>query len=134
VHTFARQALADRPLSIRGSGAQRRAWCYVDDFLAGLGQILARQPLGQVFNLGNPAAVCSARELAEKIRAAAGSSSPLETVPLEWEDVEERVPDITRAAAALGFSPRVGLSEGLGRTVAWYRSHEHAPSQVQRVG
>ena len=133
VHAFAREALAGRPLQVRGSGAQRRAWCYVDDFLAGLLLILARRPLGRVFNLGNPSAVCDVRELAEAVRTAAGSRSPIETAPLPCEDVEERVPDIARAAA-LGFLPQVGLAEGLARTVAWYRSRAHAPAQVQTAG
>jgi nucleoside-diphosphate-sugar epimerase len=133
VHAFSREALAGRPLQVRGSGVQRRAWCYVDDFLAGLGILLARRPLGRVFNLGNPDAVCTVLELAEAVRAAAGSASPIETVPLACEDVEERVPDIGRAAA-LGFSPRVGLAEGLARTVEWYKSRAHAPSQVQPAG
>lgn len=130
VHAFCREALAGTPLQVRGSGAQRRAWCYVDDFLAGLLLILGRRPLGRVFNLGNPAAACSVRELAEAIRAAAGSASRIEQVPHACEDVEERVPDIGRAAA-LGFAPQVGLAEGLARTVAWYRSRAHAPDQVQ---
>jgi nucleoside-diphosphate-sugar epimerase len=133
VHQFSRDALTGRPLQVRGSGAQRRAWCYVDDFLDGLRLLLERRPLGRVFNLGNPDAACSVRELAEAIKAAAGSSSPIETVPHACEDVEERVPDIARAAA-LGFAPQVSLSEGLLRTVAWYRSRLHAPDQVQPAG
>jgi nucleoside-diphosphate-sugar epimerase len=133
VHAFSRDALAGRPLQVRGSGAQRRAWCYVDDFLAGLLLILERRPLGEVFNLGNPDAVCSVRELAQAIRTAAGSPSPIETAPPACEDVEERFPDIARAAA-LGFAPAVGLAEGLARTVAWYRSHAHVAAQVQPAG
>jgi nucleoside-diphosphate-sugar epimerase len=126
VHTFARAALAGRPLQVRGSGTHRRAWCYVDDFLAGLMLLLERRPLGRVFNVGNPEAVCTVRELAEAVRAAAGSDSPIEDVPLACEDVVDRVPDISRIAA-LGFSPAVGLQEGLARTVAWYRTVTHAP-------
>jgi nucleoside-diphosphate-sugar epimerase len=132
VHAFADDALAGRPLKVRGSGTQRRAWCYVDDFLAGLSLVLDRRPLGEVLNLGNPAAVCTVLELAQAIRSAAGSSSPIETAPPACEDVQERFPDIARAAA-LGFAPRVGLAEGLDRTVAWYRSLAHAPAQVQPV-
>jgi UDP-glucose 4-epimerase len=133
VHAFARDALAGRPLKVRGSGSQRRAWCYVDDFLAGLLLILEQRPLGQAFNLGNPAAVCSVRDLAQAIRAATSSSSPIEAAPPLCADVLERSPDIARAAA-LGFSPRVGLAEGLTRTVAWYRSLVHATAQVQPAG
>jgi nucleoside-diphosphate-sugar epimerase len=134
VHAFALDALAGRPLRVRGSGMQRRAWCYVDDFLDGLLRVLARGgPLGRALNLGNPGAVCSVRELAEAVRAAAGSSSPIEAAPAVCQDVEVRIPDIGRAAS-LGFRPSVGLAEGLARTVAWYRSHVHAPAQAQPAG
>jgi nucleoside-diphosphate-sugar epimerase len=133
VHAFARDALAGRPLKVRGSGSQRRAWCYVDDFTAGLRLILEQRPLGQALNLGNPAATCTVRELAHSIRAAVGSSAPVESTPALCEDVEERFPDIARAAA-LGFAPRVGLADGLARTVAWYRSLVHVPAQAQPAG
>jgi nucleoside-diphosphate-sugar epimerase len=132
VHSFSRDALAGRPLKVRGSGAQRRAWCYVEDFLAGLLLVLDTRPLGEVLNLGNPAAVCTVLDLAHAVRAAAASASPIEMAPAACEDVLERFPDIARAAA-LGFAPRVGLAEGLERTVAWYRSLAHAPAQVQPV-
>jgi nucleoside-diphosphate-sugar epimerase len=130
VHAFARAALLGQPLQVRGSGTQRRAWCYVDDFVAGLSLILRLRPVGQVFNLGNPAAACTTLELAHAVRAAAGSSSPIERVPPACEDVVDRVPDIARASA-LGFAPRVGLADGLDLTVAWYRSHVDAPVQAQ---
>lgn len=133
VHVFAHEALAGRPLRVRGPGTQRRAWCFVDDFLAGLMRVLENRPLGLAINLGNPAAVCSVRELAELIRAAAGSRSPIEQANPVCEDVAVRVPDIGRAAA-LGFAPRVGLAEGLARTVAWYRSRVDATPQAQPAG
>jgi nucleoside-diphosphate-sugar epimerase len=133
VHTFSRAALSGAPLQVRGSGAQRRAWCYVDDFLDGILLLLDRRPLGRVFNVGNPDAVCTVRELAEAVRTAAGSCAPIEDVPLACEDVLDRVPDISRMAA-LGFAPRVGLGAGLARTVAWYRSLPHAAAETQPAG
>jgi nucleoside-diphosphate-sugar epimerase len=82
--------------------------------------------LGEVFNLGNPDAACSARELATLIRDLAGSSSPIVDVAPVFDDVEDRVPSIRKARARLGYEPRVGLREGLGRTVGWYERRIHA--------
>jgi nucleoside-diphosphate-sugar epimerase len=132
VHTFAAQALGGRPLCIRGTGRQRRAWCYVDDLVQGVLLLLgSRRAEGEVFNLGNPEAVCTVRELALAIRAAAGSSSPLQEETLTFEDVEDRVPSIRKAESVLGFEPRVGLRDGLERTVRWYERLRDEASRVQ---
>ena len=131
VHAFALQALTGRPMRIRGTGQQRRAWCHVHDVVQGLLLILAsRRAEGEVFNLGNPSGVCTVRELALAIRQAARSRSPLQEEALTFEDVQDRVPSIRKAEAQLGFTPRVTLRAGLEDTVRWYE-RLYAPTRDQ---
>ncbi len=133
VQAFCACALAGRPLVVRGGGRQRRAWCFVDDFVDGLALVLERGGRGEVFNLGNPDAACDVRALALAICELAGDRTPLVEEPATCVDVDERVPDIALAREALGFAPRVGLREGLRRTFAWYREeHEAAHGQPTR--
>lgn len=134
VHAFAFQALAGRPMYIRGSGQQRRAWCHVQDLVQGLQLILGSgHAVGEIFNLGNPDAVCTVRDLALAIRQAARSQSSLQQEALTFEDVQDRVPSIRKAETLLGFAPRVPLQVGLEGTVRWYEEL-YAPSRVQPAG
>jgi nucleoside-diphosphate-sugar epimerase len=62
------------------------------------------------------------RDFAEIIRTLVGSPVPVEHRPALTEDPMQRCPDITRIRTEIGWEPRVGLDEGLARTVAWFRS------------
>jgi len=122
VHTFVKRALAGQPLVIYNGGEQVRAWCYVDDLVDGLLRVLFEdRAVGQVFNLGNPDQALTVKELAECIVRVSGSTSKIEAGVRSGPDVEVRTPDISRARELLGFAPRVGLEEGLRRTLDWYR-------------
>lgn len=127
VHTFVERALAGLPLSLHNGGRQVRAWCHVDDLADGLVRaIFSDMAVGQIFNLGNPAGAITVRELARLIVRLAGSKSPIVERPRPGPEVRVRIPDITRARRLLQFSPRVGLEEGLTRTVEWYRRRARA--------
>jgi dTDP-glucose 4,6-dehydratase len=71
-------------------------------------------------NLGNPREM-SLLELAKKILALTGSSSPIVFTPLPVDDPKVRQPDITRARTLLRWEPSVELDEGLSRTIDWFR-------------
>jgi nucleoside-diphosphate-sugar epimerase len=76
---------------------------------------------GEVFNLGNPDEH-SVREYAEIINRMCGSRSEIVNRPfLSADDPQRRRPDIAKARAQLGWEPKVGLEEGLARTIAWFR-------------
>lgn len=114
------QALTNQPLTINGEGRQTRSFCYVDDMVDGLVRLMWSAPevVGPV-NLGNPAET-TVLEVAERILALTGSRSSLEHRPMPVDDPTRRRPDITRARELLDWQPRVGLDEGLARTISWF--------------
>ncbi|MHB8451862.1 MAG: UDP-glucuronic acid decarboxylase family protein [Mycobacteriales bacterium] len=121
IPAFITQALRGEPLTVAGDGTQTRSVCYVDDLIDGIVRLLHAGLPGPV-NIGNPREL-SVRELAETIRALVGSPSPITYVPRPVDDPSVRQPDIELAGRELGWAPRVGLEEGLTRTIAWFREH-----------
>ena len=125
--TFVRQALAAQPITVFGDGTQSRSFTYVADVVDAL-IALASEPraIGEVFNIGNTKEV-TIRELADKVKTLAGSNSPIEYVPydeayeLGFEDMPRRVPDISKLSALIGYAPKVGLDEIVGRVISHIR-------------
>ena len=122
VSNFIVQALRGQALTLYGEGGQTRSFCFVDDMVEGLLRLMAspEEFTGPV-NLGNPVET-SVRELAERIRKLTGSTSPLEFLPLPPDDPGRRRPDISLAQRELSWEPKVGLDEGLERTVSYFRT------------
>ncbi|MDN5860134.1 MAG: SDR family oxidoreductase [Pseudonocardia sp.] len=131
VPTFIRQALDGEPLTVAGDGSQTRSIQYVDDLVEGCVRLLGSALAGPV-NIGNPHEV-SIRELALLVRDLVGSSSPLHCVERPEDDPSVRRPDITLARDTLGWEPAVGLADGLGRTIAWFRE-SLVPATATRAG
>jgi UDP-glucose 4-epimerase len=115
------QALKHEPVVLYNDGTQIRAWCYIDDFVNGV-LACAEKPeaVGQVFNLGNPQGTITNLELTRMILRLAKSRSEITYKPHPGAEIELRVPSIHKAAALLGYAPRVGLEEGISRAIAWY--------------
>jgi len=127
VQQMVRRALSGEDITVFNDGTQIRSWCYVGDFADGLERVLAREEAkSEVFNLGNPQATITVLGLAETIVRMTGSRSRLVFKPHPGPEVEMRVPDISKARNLLGFDPKVGLEEGLGRCIEWYRAHPDA--------
>jgi nucleoside-diphosphate-sugar epimerase len=121
VPNFIIQALRHEPLTIYGDGSQTRSFCYVSDLVEGiLAAMEAEDTTGEVFNLGNPDEY-TILEFAQIIMSRIGANSGIVYQPLPVDDPTRRRPDITKARAILGWQPRVDLSEGIGRTAAWFR-------------
>ncbi len=123
VSNFIVQALGGSPLTIYGDGSQTRSFCYVSDLIGGILSLLAAPPsneMGQPFNIGNPEER-TIRDLATKILALAGSSSPVVYQDLPVDDPHVRCPDIRRAKSILGWRPEVSIDEGLQLTIAYFR-------------
>ncbi len=118
---FITQALTGQPLTIHGDGAQTRSLCYVADLVDGLVRAMFTPgTTGEVYNLGNPEEH-RVREFAELILRLCASSSPLIYEPKRQDDPERRRPDIRKAQEKLGWTPRVGLEDGMTRTIEWFR-------------
>ncbi len=122
VSNFINQVLSDKPLTIYGDGSQTRSFCYVSDMVEGL--LIAGQKEGldgEVINMGNPDEK-TIREIGEYILKLTRSKSHLINVKdKEIDDPDRRKPDITKAKRLLKWQPQVPLSEGLVRTVTYFK-------------
>jgi len=120
VPTFIGQALRGEPLTVYGNGTQTRSFCYIDDLIEGIWRLM-NSGVHEPVNLGNPDER-SILNIAKGVLASFnGTASRIEFRSLPVDDPRQRCPDLTRAKASLGWQPRVGLEEGLGRTIAWFR-------------
>jgi dTDP-glucose 4,6-dehydratase len=117
--TFISQALCNEPLTVFGDGSQTRSFCYVSDLAEGICKLMSSD-LHDPVNLGNPEEL-TISELARRILEITGSNSEIENRPLPENDPKLRRPDISRAHGLLGWSPQVPLSEGLLRTIDWFK-------------
>ena len=124
VSNFIVQALAGEPLTVYGDGSQTRSFCYVDDLVDGIYRLFTRGD-GDPTNVGNPNEF-TVRALAEEVLRLTGSRSRIVAEPLPVDDPKVRQPDITRARKMLGWEPRVALTEGLQRTIAYFREEANA--------
>jgi dTDP-glucose 4,6-dehydratase len=118
IPTFIRQALAGEPLTVTGTGGQTRSVCYVDDTIQGLLALAGGTHSGPM-NIGNPAEL-SVCQIAEEIRRLIRTAGPIRHIGAAADDPQRRCPDISLAAAELGWRPTVPLDEGLRRTIAWF--------------
>jgi dTDP-glucose 4,6-dehydratase len=119
VPAFISQALKHRPLTVFGRGRQTRSFCYVSDLIEGIYRLMLSPHDGPV-NIGNPAEM-TVLEFARAIIRATRSRSKIAFRPLPQDDPRQRRPDITRARKLLRWAPRVPLSEGLAKTIEYFR-------------
>lgn len=129
IHHFVTRALRGEDLIIHDDGVAIRAWCYIDDIVSALIRILDNdKAVGEAFNIGNPRSVCTTYDLAQRINRLAGDRSKMVFKPIEYSDVEIRIPDVTKSRELLDWEPRVDLDEGLERTMAWYKAQMTVPA------
>ncbi|MFM7179603.1 MAG: UDP-glucuronic acid decarboxylase family protein [Bacteroidota bacterium] len=117
---FIGQALRGEPLTVFGDGSQTRSFCYVDDLIEGIYQLLNSDYASPV-NIGNPHEI-TIREFAEEIQALTGTDQPITYLPLPQDDPKQRRPDIALAKSLLDWEPRVHRAEGLKATWAFFQS------------
>jgi UDP-glucuronate decarboxylase len=122
VSSFIVQALQGEPLTVFGDGSQTRSFCYVDDMVDGLIQLMqTSDKITGPINLGNPGEFTMI-ELATKVIDLVGNGGRLEHRPLPADDPLRRCPDIAQAREVLGWGPTVSLDDGLFRTVEYFRA------------
>jgi UDP-glucuronate 4-epimerase len=122
IHRFVRMILAGEAIPVFGDGSMARDYTFVEDIVDGIvGALAPREPV-DVLNLGGAHPV-RLSELIEKVSHACGRPARIDRRPEQPGDVRATSADISRAARAIGFAPKVDLDEGLRRFVAWYREH-----------
>jgi dTDP-glucose 4,6-dehydratase len=120
VPAFMSQALTGEDVTIFGSGRQTRSFCYVTDPVDGIIRLM-QSTVNDPVNIGNPQEM-TIEDIARMIIKLTGSKSQLVYRPLPEDDPKVRQPDITRARTLLGWEPKVGLEEGLTRTLEYFRT------------
>lgn len=120
ISNFLMQALRGEPFTIYGDGLQTRSFCYVDDLIEGI-VLLSRSEEQLPVNLGNPEEY-TILECAKAVLEVTGSKSEMSYAELPVDDPTRRRPDITKARTLLGWEPRVGLKDGLKKSLEFFRS------------
>ncbi|OGQ36880.1 MAG: NAD-dependent dehydratase, partial [Deltaproteobacteria bacterium RIFCSPLOWO2_01_FULL_42_9] len=119
VSNFIVQALENKDITVYGDGSQTRSFCYISDLIEGLHKLMNGNFIGPV-NLGNPKEF-TITELAKLILKLTSSESKIITKPLPKDDPKQRQPDITLAKEKLGWEPKVGLEDGLKKTIGYFK-------------
>jgi UDP-glucose 4-epimerase len=126
---FVKQALAKETITVHGDGKQSRCFCDVGDVVSAIiGLADHRDSPGRVFNIGGLEEI-GILALAERIKKAAKSNSEIALVPYSeayppgFEDMQRRLPDVSRIEKLFGWRPTVGLEEILRRVIDFERGH-----------
>ncbi len=128
IPNFVQQALRNEPITVYGDGSQSRCFTHVSDVVGALIALAAHpQAAGEVFNIGSANEV-TILQLAEQIRAMTGSASPIVFLPYDeayeegFEDMQRRVPDISKIHNLIGYLPTFPLREILESVINYHRS------------
>jgi UDP-glucose 4-epimerase len=121
--TFVRQALAGEPLTVYGTGEQRRCFGYVGEVVECIVR-LVNQPeaIGRVFNIGNDQEI-SMNALAQLVKERTGAAAPIEHVDYEdaypegFEDMDRRIPSVARLEGAIGYRPSMRIEDIVDRVI-----------------
>lgn len=126
VPRFVSAALKSEPLQVYGSGKQIRCFCHVGDVVRALLIVMdSEKAVGQVFNVGNNQQI-SIMDLAKKVIEVTGSTSKIikipysEAYPEGFEDMQRRVPDISKIKNVFGWSPQIGLDQIIKDVVSFH--------------
>ena len=128
VPRFVTAAIRNEPIQVYGSGDQIRCFCHVSDAIRALLTVIdSDKAIGQVFNVGNNHQI-SIMDLAKKVIEFTGSKSEIKKIsysdayPSGFEDMQRRVPDISKIKNVLGWSPEFGLEQIIRDIADFHRS------------
>ena len=119
---FIKRALKDEDIFINGDGSQIRAWCYVDDFIVCLLEVIENpRAIGESFNIGNARAVITTLGLAQTVCRVLNSKSKILFRDQLSADIELRIPSVEKTKNLLGFKAKVDLDEGILKTAEYFK-------------
>ena len=121
VSNFIVQALKGEDLTLYGDGSQTRSFCYVDDLIEAMVRTMEQDDTVGPVNIGNPVEF-TIRELADAVLSKIDTNSKVVEEPLPSDDPTQRKPDISLAQKVLGWNPGIELSEGLDRTIPYFKT------------
>lgn len=120
IHSFLRNVLEGKPIRVFGDGSSSRDYTYVDDAVDATVRALERCKGFEILNVGGEHPI-RLDDLVTLIGKTAGVTPKIEQAPDQPGDVPRTFADVTRARAVLGWSPQVGIEEGIARALAWSR-------------
>lgn len=124
---FVRQALKGEPITVYGDGTQSRCFGHVQDIIGGIvGLMNHDESAGQVFNIGNDQET-SILELAQRVLDLTGSKSEIKIIPFSeaypagFEDMQRRIPDLSKIRKTIGYEPKRDLDQILKDVIAQFQ-------------
>lgn len=130
IPNFVCQALSGKPITVYGDGQQARCFGYVGDVVPALVSLMNTPACyGQVFNVGNNKEI-TIENLAKMVRDKIDPSLEIVYVPYEkayavdFEDMQRRVPDLTKVHGAIGYEPTHDIEQTLDLVIDYFRKHE----------
>jgi UDP-glucose 4-epimerase len=134
VPRFVEQAMHNEDITVYGSGEQSRCFTYVSDVVGCMISLMNHEEaVGQIFNIGNDNEI-TIMGLAERIKSITGSSSNIVKIPYDeayetgFEDMERRVPDLSKVKKLVGYDPAVQLDEMIMRVWEYFKLKEKSSS------
>ena len=130
ITNFIKNILKDQPVVIYGDGTQTRSFCYVEDMVIGLIQMMVSKESGPI-NLGNPNNEISLNQLVKTFKKLLNKNVAIEYIESTGDDPKIRRPVIDKAMNQLGWIPNIGLEDGLSKTIEYFQtplSHSHRAS------
>jgi UDP-glucose 4-epimerase len=124
---FIKQALLGHPITVFGSGNQKRCFSYIEDAVDALIKLMeSNETTGEIYNVGSDEEI-SIEELALKIKEMTRTPSKIEHIPYEkayergFEDMERRLPSLEKIKKAIGYQPKTSLTELLEKTIEYFK-------------
>jgi UDP-glucose 4-epimerase len=124
---FVKQALLGNPLTVYGSGKQSRCFGHVSDVINGMIKLMQNEKsIGQIFNIGSDEEI-TIEDLAKKVKKLTHSESEIEYIPYDkayekgFEDMERRVPDLSKIKNFIGYSPQKSLDDIINEVIEYFK-------------
>lgn len=127
---FVHQALKGEPITVYGDGSQSRCFGHVQDIIGGIvGLMNHTESVGQVFNIGNDQET-SILDLARRVLELTGSKSEIKIIPFSeaypagFEDMQRRIPDLSKIRKTIGYEPKRDLDQILNDVIAQFQGSQ----------